>query len=60
MAETDSSLFNNLRGLITLIDQLRDIGVSDYISLPRIAVLGTDFFIPVERCRKKREILQLL
>jgi GTPase Era involved in 16S rRNA processing len=37
----DFSLFNNLRGLISLVDQLRDIGVSDYISLPRIAVLGT-------------------
>jgi hypothetical protein len=42
MSETqDTSLFNNLRGLISLVDQLRDIGVSEYISLPRIAVLGT-------------------
>ena len=41
MPDEDFSLFDNLRGLITLVDQLRDIGVGDYISLPRIAVLGT-------------------
>jgi vacuolar protein sorting-associated protein 1 len=35
------TLFDNLRNLISLIDSLRDIGVQDYISLPRIAVLGT-------------------
>jgi ABC-type branched-subunit amino acid transport system ATPase component len=35
------SLFDNLRNLISLIDSLRDIGVQEYISLPRIAVLGT-------------------
>ena len=35
------SLFDNLRGLISLIDQLRDLGVSEYISLPRIAVVGS-------------------
>ena len=34
-------LYAKLRKLITLIDQLRDVGVSDYIKLPRIAVLGT-------------------
>ncbi|KAM3137004.1 hypothetical protein pb186bvf_010917 [Paramecium bursaria] len=34
-------LFENLRALISLIDQLRDLGVSDYIKLPRIAVLGS-------------------
>lgn len=34
-------LFDNLRSLITLIDQLRDLGVSEYIKLPRIAVLGS-------------------
>jgi len=39
--DKDPSLFGNLRGLINLIDQLRDIGVGDHISLPRIAVLGT-------------------
>lgn len=41
MPEEEINLFDNLRGLITLVDQLRDIGVGDYISLPRIAVLGT-------------------
>ena len=41
MQTADINLFDNLRGLITLVDQLRDIGVGDYISLPRIAVLGT-------------------
>ena len=35
------SLFDNLRNLISLIDSLRDLGVQEYISLPRIAVLGT-------------------
>ena len=38
---TDSPLFSNLRNVITIIDRLRDIGLSKYISLPRIAVLGT-------------------
>jgi len=44
MKEDDDSshpLYSKLRKLITLIDQLRDVGVSDYIKLPRIAVLGT-------------------
>lgn len=41
--EDDAShpLYQKLRKLITLIDQLRDVGVSDYIKLPRITVLGT-------------------
>jgi hypothetical protein len=34
-------LYDNLRKVITLIDELRDIGLQDHISLPRIAVLGT-------------------
>ena len=34
-------LFENLRKVITLVDRLRDIGLHKYISLPRIAVLGT-------------------
>lgn len=33
-------LFENLRSLINIVDQLRDVGVQDYINLPRIAVLG--------------------
>lgn len=37
----NSSLFDNLRNLISLIDALRDMGLQEYISLPRIAVLGT-------------------
>jgi len=36
-----SLLFSNLRKVITLVDELRDIGVQQYIKLPRIAVLGT-------------------
>lgn len=39
--EKDNILFKKLRKLITLIDQLRDCGVQDYIKLPRIASLGT-------------------
>lgn len=34
-------LYENLRKVITLIDELRDIGLQQHISLPRIAVLGT-------------------
>ena len=44
MTDTDSKdniLFQKLRKLINLIDQLRDCGVNEYIKLPRIASLGT-------------------
>ena len=34
-------LLSNLKPLIALIDNLKDSGLGDYISLPRIAVLGT-------------------
>ncbi len=34
-------LWQQLRKLITLIDELRDVGLQEYINLPRIAVLGT-------------------
>lgn len=34
-------LYDNLRKVITLIDELRDIGLQQHISLPRISVLGT-------------------
>ena len=34
-------LLSNLKPLIALIDNLKDSGLDDYISLPRIAVLGT-------------------
>lgn len=29
-----------MRSMITLVDKLRDFNLQDYISLPRIAVLG--------------------
>lgn len=34
-------LFGNLRKFINIIDELRDLGVQEYINLPRIAVIGT-------------------
>lgn len=34
------TLLENLRKVIGLVDQLRDIGLNDYIKLPRIVVLG--------------------
>lgn len=36
-----TSMFSNVRKLITVIDELRDYGLDQQISLPRIAVLGT-------------------
>ncbi|MCQ2820706.1 MAG: dynamin family protein [archaeon] len=39
--DKDNILFKKLRKLINLIDQLRDVGVQEYIKLPRIASLGT-------------------
>jgi GTP-binding protein EngB required for normal cell division len=41
--KTDSGapLYENLRKVVNLIDELRDIGLQQHISLPRIAVLGT-------------------
>ena len=39
--DKDNVLFKKLRKLINLIDQLRDVGVQEYIQLPRIASLGT-------------------
>ena len=38
---TRAPLFENLRKLINVIDELRDVGLQQYINLPRIAVLGT-------------------
>ena len=38
--EHDNELFQKLRKLINLIDQLRDCGVDEYINLPRICSLG--------------------
>ena len=37
----DTPLFENLRKLITVVDELRDVGLQEYINLPRIAVVGT-------------------
>lgn len=41
MKEDDKALLlGNMRSMISLIDKLRDFNLNDYISLPRIAVLG--------------------
>lgn len=37
--DKDNVLFKKLRRLISLVDQLRDRGVNEYIKLPRIASL---------------------
>lgn len=37
----NSPAFEDLRKLINVVDELRDVGLSNYIDLPRIAVLGT-------------------
>ena len=34
-------LWMMLRKFVTLIDELRDLGLQEHINLPRIAVLGT-------------------
>lgn len=36
-----SLLYENLRLLISVVDELRDVGLQHYISLPRIAAIGT-------------------
>ena len=36
-----TDLFKDMRKLINIIDQVRDYGLNNQISLPRIAVLGT-------------------
>jgi len=41
MASEQSTLVTNLRKVITLIDRLRDAGLNKFISLPRIADLGS-------------------
>ena len=41
MTDTDDTiLYQNMRAMISLVDKLRDFNLNDYISLPRIAVLG--------------------
>lgn len=32
---------DNFKRLVSLVDKLRDIGLNDHISMPRIAVLGS-------------------
>lgn len=39
--KSGAPLYDNLRKLITVIDELRDVGLQQYIQLPRIAVVGT-------------------
>jgi vacuolar protein sorting-associated protein 1 len=39
--EEGSLIWQQLRKLINVIDQLRDVGLQQYITLPRIAALGT-------------------
>lgn len=39
--EKGAPLYENMRKLINLIDELKDVGVQQYIKLPRIAVVGT-------------------
>lgn len=34
-------LYDNLRKLISIVDELRDVGLQEIIKLPRIAVLGS-------------------
>ena len=41
VVDNDNILFKKLRKLINLVYQLRDVGVQEYIQLPRIASLGT-------------------
>jgi hypothetical protein len=38
---SDGKLFENLRRLISVVDDLRDVGLQKYINLPRIVVVGT-------------------
>jgi predicted ABC-type transport system involved in lysophospholipase L1 biosynthesis ATPase subunit len=39
--ESKTLLYDNMRKLISIIDELKDVGVQQYIQLPRIAVVGT-------------------
>lgn len=41
LVETDSKFIASFRKLLTVVDQLRDAGLNEHISLPRVAVLGT-------------------
>ena len=37
----DALLFSNLKNLIKTIDELRDVGLQQYIKLPRIVAVGS-------------------
>ncbi|EZG78969.1 putative dynamin-like protein [Gregarina niphandrodes] len=39
--EEPVGVYQNLRKLISVVDELRDVGLQQYIELPRIAVVGT-------------------
>lgn len=41
VASSEGKLFENLRRLISVVDDLRDVGLQKYINLPRIVVVGT-------------------
>lgn len=41
MLETESKFISSFKKLLTVVDQLRDAGLNEHISLPRVAVLGT-------------------
>lgn len=41
MVETESKFISSFKKLLTVVDQLRDAGLNEHISLPRVAVLGT-------------------
>lgn len=38
--QDNNELYSNMRQMISLIDRLRDFHLHEYVSLPRIAVLG--------------------
>mgnify|MGYP001950459540 CR=1 FL=1 len=40
-SKVSAPLYENLRKLINVIDELRDVGLNQYINLPRIAVIGS-------------------
>ena len=40
-AMVEGKLYENLRRLISVVDDLRDVGLQKYINLPRIVVVGT-------------------
>jgi hypothetical protein len=41
MDDSGGLMYKQLRKYINVIDELRDVGLQQHISLPRIAVLGT-------------------